>query len=94
MAIETSVITFKITNTFEEWVKIFDSKDTDKFHKNIGLKPIYRGKNLSNPKEIIVIHQGKEGIAKHVFSDPEVIKKIEFSGHIYNTTKITSWLYE
>ena len=40
MNIETSVITFEISNTFEEWVKIFDSKDTDKFHKNIGLKPI------------------------------------------------------
>tara|TARA_Y100000589_G_scaffold122755_1_gene117173 strand:+ start:2855 stop:3139 length:285 start_codon:yes stop_codon:yes gene_type:complete len=91
MTIETSVFTFKISNTFEEWLKIFDSKETNEFHDSKGIKAIYRGKSITDPQEVIVIHQAKEGIVKHVFSDPEIIKNIESSGHIYSTTKISSW---
>ena len=91
MATETTVFTFKISNTFEEWVKIFDSEEIIEFHNTYGIKPIYRGKNISNPNEVIVIHQAEEGIVKHVFSDPETISKIENSGHIYSTTNTSSW---
>ena len=91
MTLETTVFTFKISNKFEEWVNVFDSKEIDQFHKTVGLIPIYRGKSITDPQEVIVIHQAEEGIAKHVFSDPETIKKIEAGGHIYSTTKITSW---
>ena len=92
MTIETSVFTFKITNTFEEQPEIFDSKEIEEFHNRVGLTPLYRGKGLTDPKEVIVIHQAEEGVAKHIFSDPETIKNIEAGGHIYSTTKITSWL--
>ena len=92
MTIETTVFTFKISNTFEEWVKIFDGPEITEFHKKVGLTPIYRGKSLIDPIEVIVIHQAEEGVAKHVFSDPKIIKNIEASGHIYSTTKITSWV--
>ena len=92
MIIRTTVFTFKISNTFEEWVKIFDSPEIDEFHKALRLSPLFRGKGLTDPKEVIVIHQAEEGIAKHIFSDPETIKNIEAGGHIYSTTKITSWL--
>tara|TARA_B100000941_G_C28267886_1_gene429979 strand:- start:144 stop:428 length:285 start_codon:yes stop_codon:yes gene_type:complete len=92
MSIETTVFTFKLSNTFEEWVNMFDSPEIEEFHKTVGLKPLYRGKNLTDPKEVIVIHQAEEGVAKHVFTDPETIKNIEAGGHIYNTTKMTSWL--
>ena len=92
MTIETSVFTFKISNTFEEWVTIFDSKEIDEFHKSAGITPLYRGKSLIDPQEVIVIHQAEQGVAKHIFSDPETIQNIEAGGHIYSTTKITSWL--
>tara|TARA_B100000941_G_C28116197_1_gene355765 strand:- start:83 stop:367 length:285 start_codon:yes stop_codon:yes gene_type:complete len=92
MTIETTVFTFKLSNTFEEWVTTFDSPEINAFHESVGLAPLYRGKSLTDPKEVIVIHQAEEGIAKHVFSDPETIKKIEAGGHIYSTTKMTSWL--
>ena len=94
MTIETTIITFKLSNTFEEWVKMFDSPEIHAFHKTVGLTPIYRGKSLIDPKEAIVIHQSEEGVAKHVFSDPETINNIEAGGHIYSTTKITSWFSE
>ena len=92
MTIETTVFTFKLSNSFEEWVKIFDSPEINEFHQSVGLSPLYRGKSLTDPQEVIVIHQADEGLAKHVFSDPETIKNIEAGGHIYSTTKITSWL--
>ena len=91
MASETTVFTFKISNSFEEWVNIFDSKEINEFHNKVGIKPIYRGKSITDPQEVIVIHQAEEGVVKHVFSDPETIKNIENSVHIYSTTKTTSW---
>ena len=94
MTTETTVFTFRISNTFEEWVKIFDSKEIEDFHQNVGIKPLYRGKSITDPKEVIVIHQAEEGVVKHVFSDPETIKNIESSGHIYSSTKTTSWYSE
>ena len=92
MTIETTVFTFQISNTFEEWAKIFVSPEIDEFLKTVGLSPLYRRKGLTDPKEDIVIHQAEEGVAKHIFSDPETIKNIEAGGHIYSTTKISSWL--
>ena len=77
MSIETTVFTFKLSNTFEEWVKMFDSLEIDEFHKTVGLTPLYRGKSLIDPKEVIVIYQAEEGVAKHVFSDLETIMNIE-----------------
>ena len=76
MTIETTIFTFKISNTFEDWVKMFDNPETTEFHKKVGLTPLYRGKSIIDPIEVIVIHQAEEGVAKHVFSDPETIKNI------------------
>jgi len=39
---------------------------------------------------VIFIHQSEEGVANHVFSDPETTKNIESEGNIYSTKKITS----
>ena len=90
MTIETTVFTFKLSNTFEEWVKMFDSPEINVFHKTVGQTPRFWGKSLIEPKEVIVIPQPEEGVAKYVFSDPETIKNLEAGGHIYSTTKITS----
>ena len=89
MTIETTVFTFQISNTFEEWVKMFDSPEIDAFHKTVGLTPLYRGKSLIDQKGVIVINQDEEGLAKHVFLDPETIKVKEAGGYIF-ITKITS----
>ena len=39
MTFETTVFTFKISNIFEKWVKMFDSPETTEFHKEVGLTP-------------------------------------------------------
>ena len=45
MTIATTVFTFKISNAFEEWVKMFDCPETTDFHAKVGLTPFYRGKS-------------------------------------------------
>ena len=57
----TSVFTFKIESTFEEWVAIFDSAEADKRHSEYNIQPLYRGVSKEDPQKVIVIHQDPEG---------------------------------
>ena len=56
----TSVFTFKIESTFDEWAAIFDSAEADKRHSEFDIKPL-RGVSKDDPQRIIVIHQAPEG---------------------------------
>ena len=57
----TSVFTFKIESTFEEWAAIFDSTEADKRHSEFNIKPIFRGVSKQDLQKVIVIHQAPEG---------------------------------
>ena len=57
----TSVFTFKIESTFDEWAAIFDSAEADKRHSEFDIKPLFRGVSKEDPQKIIVIHQAPEG---------------------------------
>ena len=48
----TTVISFKIEITFEEWVKIFDSKEADLRHSEFDIKPLFRGFSKDDPKKV------------------------------------------
>ena len=48
MTIETTIFTFKLSNTFEEWVKMFDSPEINVFPKTVGLNPLYLGKSFNS----------------------------------------------
>ncbi len=61
MALETTVVTFRLNGTFAEWSAIFDSDEANKRHAEYGIKPLYRGFDKSDPQKVIVIHQHKEG---------------------------------
>ena len=61
MALETTVITFKLNGTFAEWSAIFDSDEANKRHAEYGIKPLYRGVDKSDSHKVIVIHQHQEG---------------------------------
>ena len=60
----TSIFTFKIESTFEEWAAIFDSSEADKRHSEFLIKPLFRGVNKKDPRKVIVIHQAPEGNVK------------------------------
>ena len=57
----TSVFTFKIESTFEEWAAIFDSEEAYKRHTEFDIKPLFRGVSKEDPQKVIVIHQAPEG---------------------------------
>ena len=87
--IVTSVFTFKVESTFEEWAAIFDSEEAKRRHREFNIQPLYRGVNRDDPHEIIVIHQHPEG---------NIEKFIEANGdwmasHSVNlsTMKQTAW---
>ena len=57
----TSVFTFKIESTFDEWAAIFDSAEADKRHAEFDIKPLFRVVSKVDAQRIIVIHQAPEG---------------------------------
>ena len=63
----TSVFTFKIESTFDEWSAIFDSAEADKRHSEFEIKPLFRGVSKEDPQKVIVIHQAPEGNMQKFF---------------------------
>ena len=49
----TSIFTFKIESTFEEWAAIFDSAEADKRHSEFLIKPLFRGLNKKDPQKLL-----------------------------------------
>jgi len=78
----TTEIHFRIESSFEEWVKIFDSKEQDLRHTEFDIKPLFRGFSKDDPKKVICRHQASEGnIQKFVKANSEWIKsnKVDLS---------------
>ena len=46
-------ISFKIKSKFEEWVKIFDSKEANKRHYEVDIKPLFSVFSKDDPKNVI-----------------------------------------
>jgi len=92
MAIETTVLDFKISNTFEEYkAHMYAPKQQDMFNE-MGVKVFYIGKSLGDPLRVTVMFQGPENILYDIFINPQTKPIVEASGHIYEGTKITRWL--
>ena len=49
----TSVFTFKVESTFDEWAAIFDSAEATEKHREFNIQPLYRGCSNDDPKKII-----------------------------------------
>jgi len=78
----TTIISFKIESKFEDWVKIFDSKEADLRYFEFDIKQLFRGFTKDDHKKVICIHQAQEGnIQKFVQANSEWIKghKVDFS---------------
>ena len=86
----TTIISFKLESSFEEWVKIFDNKEADIRHSKFKIKPLLRGFSKDDPKKVICIHQAPEGnIQKFIQANSEWIKshKVDFS-----TIEESAWI--
>ena len=86
----TNVISFKIGSTFEERVKIFDSKEADLRHCEFDINPFFRGFSKNDPKKVICMHQALEGnIQKFVEANSEWIKSHEVD---FSSMEELSWI--
>ena len=86
----TSVFTFNIESTFDEWVAIFDSEEAEKRHAEYDIKPLYRGVSKEDLQKVIVIHQAPEGNVKKFVEangDWMATHRVDLS-----TMKQTSWI--
>ena len=92
MAIETTVLNFKLSNSFEEYKAHMNAPEQQAMFYEIGVKTFYIGKSLDDPKRATVMFQGPENVIYNVFINPETKPIVEASGHIYEGTKITRWL--
>ena len=63
----TTVFTFQIKITFDEWLAHFDSEDSSKRLSEFNIKPLYRGQSKKDSQKVIVIHQCPEGNMQKFF---------------------------
>ena len=86
----TTVLTFKIKSTFEEWSTIFDSEEAERRHSEFDINPIFRGVSKDDSKKIIVVLQAAEGnIQKFVEANS---KWIESHTVDFSTMEESSWI--
>ena len=87
----TSVFTFKIESTFDEWASIFDGAEADKRHAEFDIKPLFRGVSKEDSQKVIVIHQAPEdNVQKFVEANGDwmATHRVDLS-----TMEESSWAY-
>ena len=92
MAIETTVLEFKLSNTFEEYEAYMNASEQQEMFNGMGIKTLYIGKSLDDPTKATVMFQGSKNVLYDIFINPQTKPIVEASGHIYESTKITRWV--
>ena len=92
MTIETTILDFQLSNTFEDYESHMKAKERQAQFKDMGVKAFYIGRALDDPQIETVIFQGSENVLYDIFMNPETKPIVEASGHIYESTKITRWI--
>ena len=91
MTIETTVLDFKLSNTFEEYQSHMLAAEQQAMFRQMGVKTFYIGKSLEDPKRATVMFQAPENVLFDIFVNPQTKPVVEASGHIYEGTKISRW---
>ena len=92
MTIETTILDFQLSNTFEDYEEHMNAKEQQMMFKEMDVKTFYIGKSLDDPQRTTIIFQGPEKFLHDIFMNPETKPIVEASGHIYVGTKITRWI--
>ena len=62
MTIETTILDFQLSNTFEQYESYMNAKEQQSMFKEMGVNTFYIGKSLDDPKRATVIFQGPENV--------------------------------
>ena len=71
MSIETTVLDFKLSNTFEEYEAHMNAPEQQAMFKEMGVKTFYIGKSLEDPKRATVMFQVPVNTCYDIFVNPE-----------------------
>ena len=94
MSIETTVLVFKLNNTFDEYRAHMTAPKQQAMFKEMAVKNFYIGKSLEDPKRATVMFQGPKNTCYDIFINPETKPIVEAYGHIYEGTIISRWISE
>ena len=86
----TEVVTLSISNTWDEWVQIFDSKETSEFHDRYAMQVLFRGVSPKDPKQVLVIIQAPEGATEQFLLDNR--DYIETNGAVMDSVNTSIWI--
>lgn len=85
---ETTVITFDITSSFEDWANAYDKSLPAQ--KEFGLESLYRGHEKDDPTKCVVIVSASEGaLDKFMEANAEMVAA---SGHVMESTVLTTYM--
>lgn len=86
----TDIVTLAISNTWDEWVKAFDSKETCELHERYGMKVLFRGVSPEDPKQVVVVLQAPEGARENFLRDNR--EYVESNGAVMDSVRTSCWL--
>ena len=89
---ETTVLDFKLSNTFEEYRAHMNAPEQQAMFAEMGVKIFFIGVCKDDPQRATVMFQGPEDVLHNIFTNPETKPIVEASGHVYEGTVITRWL--
>tara|TARA_B100000401_G_C52395809_1_gene526506 strand:- start:147 stop:407 length:261 start_codon:yes stop_codon:yes gene_type:complete len=85
---ETNVVTFSITTSFDEWVKVYDG--SIEMAKQAGIISLFRGVDKEDPTKVCVVMQAQPGVIdSFMASNAEMIAS---SGHVLESTVVSVYL--
>ena len=85
---ETNVVTFSITTSFDEWVKVYDG--SIEMAKQAGITSLFRGVDKQDPNKVCVVMQAQPGVIdSFMASNAEMIAS---SGHVLESTVVSVYL--
>ena len=90
--IETTVLDFRISNSFEKFRTHMNAPEQQAMFAQMGVKTFYMGVSKDDPDRATVMFQGPEDVLYDIFMNPETKPVVEASGHIYDSTVVTRWL--
>ena len=89
---ETTVLDFKLSNTFEEYRGHMNAPEQQAMFAEMGVKSLFIGVHKDDPQRATVMFQGPEDVLYTIFTNPGTKPIVEASGHVYEGTVITRWL--
>ena len=81
MTIETTILDFQLSNTFEQYESHMNAEEQQSMFKKMGVKTFYIGKSLDDPQRKTLIFQGTENVSYDIFMNPETKPIVEASWH-------------